>query len=111
MLLKHFLGSLGRLDTWNTKGSKYFKHDNLENPIDAEVQNMTGRRRCFVEAEVQGGNLGLSRHPAALPPFTRHRDDGSTQLWRTHTKTDTLEDEVVVVNLSYNVICICYAFV
>ena len=32
-LLKHFLGSLGRLDTWNTKG---FKHENLENPINAE---------------------------------------------------------------------------
>ena len=42
------------------------------------VQDMTGLRRRFVEAEVQGGNLGLSRHPAAVPPFTRHRDDGSS---------------------------------
>ena len=35
-LLKQFLGSFGRLDTWNTKGSKYFKHENLENPMHAE---------------------------------------------------------------------------
>ena len=45
---------------------------------------MTGLGRRFVEAEVQGGNLGLSRHPAALPPFTRHRDGSSASLVDAH---------------------------